>query len=1052
MAKAGELKFVITVDSSGAVKSINTVGDSTEKLEEKTKKANKSLGNQVKQFLKIGSVLVAAKLAYNLVSDSISLASDAMEEHSKLNAIFSEQAKAVTKTVGELTSNYGLSTLAAEKMLAATGDLLTGLGLNQKEALSLSEQTQKLAVDLASFTNFSGGAKGASEALTKAMLGERESIKSLGISILEAEVQQRLLEKGQGALAGTALKAAKAQATLELAMEQSKNAMGDFERTQDSFANQTRQLEADIEDIRVEFGKAFIKMLMPFLRDFAAWIDENSESIIAFFDGLIKALGGVAAAIKFAGTAGAKFMTAVSDLGKTQEEGRLISQGHADEIAAWAEEMFNAEKQTEGTTGAIINQSRGLTEVEKIMKRYGITMLSANAILKAQNPELEEIEKLQKELKISLEEATKVYGILNQLEEDRKNTIKETNEELPKLIITNNDLDQALSDLVAEMDEVERKQGELNEGFLEEAEAIADVSEATEGYINELSFLEKAYRSIKESGETFGNVLQGLGRLSFIPDQMAKSFMGLGDTIARAASGDMLGALSSGVSFLTGLFGKDGLTGQIEFATEALRKFGITGKEEIEAVAKAMEDFADSFSMKDILADPEAYFDGLKAAGEEAAEEIAKSTSQWFEPIRDTIPDLEKFLAVPAKNAEEFNAQTTITLGTFANMLKSGLSITEALTQMDGVFDKLIASQEALGIEGDKTFEALKEFRGLVKGNQELVDSVEGLNAVMEATAALGELSQDQIDAFGTSAKSKFDDLIDAGFSQNQALTLIGPTLLQLKENAEKYGLELDANTQKMIEQAEASGVFDEMADPMDKLVDILEKIFVQLGGNMDELTDFGEAGEAAASKASDAQGELQSSIEGTGMVAADASKTMADSMEHAIDSVSRDMINLEDVTADVMTTMSEDANAAATDMQNSFVDASKNSLDAIRGLAAGAKNSLSGLGGAGAASQPPLLQQRRGIPGFSTGGSGIVPPGFNNDNYLVGLSSGEPFSVGSTSNSTTNNNTDNMNITLKQEITKEDSVDSIALKTIAALKEKRFGLDKEIKNAIGVS
>ena len=77
-------------------------------------------------------------------------------------------------------------------MLGSTGDLLTGMGATAETALDLSTKTQRLAVDLASFSNYQGGAKGASEALTKAMLGERESVKALGIVISEANVKQKI--------------------------------------------------------------------------------------------------------------------------------------------------------------------------------------------------------------------------------------------------------------------------------------------------------------------------------------------------------------------------------------------------------------------------------------------------------------------------------------------------------------------------------------------------------------------------------------------------------------------------------------------------------------------------------------------------------------------------------------------------------------------------------------------------------------------------------------------------------------------------------------------
>jgi len=97
---------------------------------------------------------------------SLKVASDFEETASKFQTVFSNISKSAENSFETLRAEYGLSSLAAKQLLADTGDLLTGFGFSQQSALELSTQVQKLAVDLASFTNFSGGATGASEALT----------------------------------------------------------------------------------------------------------------------------------------------------------------------------------------------------------------------------------------------------------------------------------------------------------------------------------------------------------------------------------------------------------------------------------------------------------------------------------------------------------------------------------------------------------------------------------------------------------------------------------------------------------------------------------------------------------------------------------------------------------------------------------------------------------------------------------------------------------------------------------------------------------------------
>jgi len=107
---------------------------------------------------------------------------------------------------------------------------------------------------LSSFTNFSGGAKGASDALTKAILGETESAKSLGIVIRQNTKEFRnevaQLQKSKGLTE----QQAKALVILDQAYTQSAKAVGDYERTKDSLANTERRLNEEFKEFQEDIG------------------------------------------------------------------------------------------------------------------------------------------------------------------------------------------------------------------------------------------------------------------------------------------------------------------------------------------------------------------------------------------------------------------------------------------------------------------------------------------------------------------------------------------------------------------------------------------------------------------------------------------------------------------------------------------------------------------------------------------------------------------------------------------------------------------------------
>jgi len=251
----------------------------TQKAFKETEKKASALKTGVGK-LKAGYALLAGVMAGVVVkgfSAVIKKASDAQETVSKFNTVFKSVRKEADQVSANLSKNFGLSSVAAQKLLGDTGDLLSGFGFTGKAALDLAEQTNKLAVDLASFTNIEGGAERASKALTKALIGERESVKELGIAILEKDVVEQVALNRSKGLTFESERQARAIATLELATKQSKNAIGDFARTQDSLANSARVLKAGFDDLLVTLGTKFIPIATKITKALGGLIKSDDE-------------------------------------------------------------------------------------------------------------------------------------------------------------------------------------------------------------------------------------------------------------------------------------------------------------------------------------------------------------------------------------------------------------------------------------------------------------------------------------------------------------------------------------------------------------------------------------------------------------------------------------------------------------------------------------------------------------------------------------------------------------------------------------------------------
>ena len=215
--------------------------------------------------------------------------------NAKAETVFGNQIDRVKDWANENAAAMGLTESAAVGAGAGIADLLIPMGFTKKAA---TDQTLVLLDLSAALSAWSGGQRSAgevSEILTKAMLGERESLKSLGISITEAEVKAKLLEKGQTKLTGAALAQAKALATQALIMEKSVDAQkawadGSMDSTKE--ANEARAAMA-------EMAETLVRELVPVLQDLLPIITD----VVGALADLVGGIQAVVGALDFMGPA-----------------------------------------------------------------------------------------------------------------------------------------------------------------------------------------------------------------------------------------------------------------------------------------------------------------------------------------------------------------------------------------------------------------------------------------------------------------------------------------------------------------------------------------------------------------------------------------------------------------------------------------------------------------------------------------------------------------------------------------------------------------------------
>ena len=221
------------------------------------------MANSAKNLGRVYQLAIAAG-AVMATKATFQLASSVEETGSKFRTVFGDSADAVDEFIDSFGVLAGLSDTQARGIISTTGAIAQGMGFAQDASAKFSAEIVTLAGDMASFNNVP--IEQTSRAITSALTGERESLKTLGIVINQAEVDARALAIAQANGAETATAQHKAMATLELVTQRAGSAVGDLERTQDSAANRARALTAEIQNMKEAMAQALLPIFAAVLR------------------------------------------------------------------------------------------------------------------------------------------------------------------------------------------------------------------------------------------------------------------------------------------------------------------------------------------------------------------------------------------------------------------------------------------------------------------------------------------------------------------------------------------------------------------------------------------------------------------------------------------------------------------------------------------------------------------------------------------------------------------------------------------------------------------
>ena len=193
--------------------------------------------------------------------EAIELGSDFQEVQNVVDVTFTNMSDKVNKFARDAAKTAGLSETMAKQFTGTFGAMANSFGFTEQEAYDMSTTLTQLAGDVASFYNLDQGE--AFNKLKSVFTGETESLKEIGIVMTQTALDAYAMEKGIGKLTAEMTEQEKVALRYEFVLDQLESASGDFRRTQEGWANQTRILTLQMDSFMATMGQGLISMLTP---------------------------------------------------------------------------------------------------------------------------------------------------------------------------------------------------------------------------------------------------------------------------------------------------------------------------------------------------------------------------------------------------------------------------------------------------------------------------------------------------------------------------------------------------------------------------------------------------------------------------------------------------------------------------------------------------------------------------------------------------------------------------------------------------------------------
>ena len=249
----GKITFDTAVDNSGLKSGLNQ----SKSMASAFKGTVAKLGKAAIAAVSIGAIV-------NFGKKAIELGSNVAEVQNVVDTAFGNMSYKIEEFAGSAVQNFGMSQLSAKKTASTYMAMAKSMGLEEGAASDMAISLTGLTGDVASFYNISQEL--ADTKLKSVFTGETETLKELGVVMTQTNLNAFAMANGYGKTIDKMTQAEAVQLRYAYVTNQLRLASGDFVKTQDSWANQTRILSEQWKELMSVIGQGLITVLAPLVK------------------------------------------------------------------------------------------------------------------------------------------------------------------------------------------------------------------------------------------------------------------------------------------------------------------------------------------------------------------------------------------------------------------------------------------------------------------------------------------------------------------------------------------------------------------------------------------------------------------------------------------------------------------------------------------------------------------------------------------------------------------------------------------------------------------